>query len=30
MHLLFLVGFVPLAGLLLLPLAIETKGRVLA
>ena len=30
MHLLFLVGFVPLAGLLLLPFAVETKGRVLA
>jgi MFS-type transporter involved in bile tolerance (Atg22 family) len=27
---LFYLGFVPLAGLLLLPLVIETKGRVLA
>ena len=27
MHLLFLVGFVPLVGVLLLPLAVETKGR---
>jgi MFS family permease len=27
---LFYVGFVPLAGLLLLPLVVETKGRVLA
>jgi hypothetical protein len=29
-HALVLVGFVPLLGLLLLPLVIETRGRVLA
>lgn len=29
MYVLFFVGFVPVAGLLMLPLAIETKGRVL-
>ena len=30
MHVLFWIGFVPLLGLLLLPLVIETKGRALA
>jgi hypothetical protein len=30
LRVLFCVGFVPLAGLLLLPFAIETRGRVLA
>ena len=30
MHLLFFVGVVPLVGVLLMPLAVETKGRELA
>ena len=30
MHLLFLVGLVPLVGVLLLPLVVETKDRALA
>jgi hypothetical protein len=30
LHLLFFVGFAPIVGVLLLPLAVETKGRELA
>jgi hypothetical protein len=30
MSLLFYVGFVPLAGLIIVPFMIETKGRALA
>jgi hypothetical protein len=30
MHLLFFVGIAPIVGVLLLPLAVETKGRQLA